>query len=1429
MKKIISPGNKTRSFIALLFCWIAVLLSNSIAAQSTCATPIAIVNKSGVGDLTPLGNVWFSLTGDALIDNISIHPFVPMTPPYNLPILDTIELYSGSCGTLISVAVVTNTTGQMRAVIPNLTLVTGTTYFLRVHTSCTSCSDKIQVVTTYLGPSYCDADCNLNCNGSLENVQQGIPVAYPSQAALTSCWDVVYEPSGGTWTNIPSLYYNGTPDLYSTNCSTTYNNFCVPNNEMGNAASFSGTGYAGVFGFEQYANQQPKEYREYIQQEMCHKMIQGHKYRVSFRAQLSDSSAWATRLGVVLMDTLLIQGANANNVPGVFDSIPPAYVTPSVVTNMTAWQLYSFVYTATSDHTQIAIGNFKNDSAQYRTQLNNHIHREVISPIDIRYYYMAYYYIDSVNVVPLDEIVMNTDTIYNCLGDRDTLNASLVSATPHAVYSWTSIPVDASLLNWQSNWNIAHPNLPDTQVVVHPNVNTTYYVTVTDTFYNCTFRDTFFIKVANTTLDSLKGDVQKCVAMPRYILYHHPANSNVVCNWYTTTGDLVIGNGNDTVRVNWLGSIGLNSWLYVYATDTLAGCTWKDSIYVQSCCVSDTGRIFYNDTASRVFGTNPGIIYFRHFNVNGTLLIDQDMMFIGCNFNMGLNASIIISGGNTVEFQADSIKAGCCQMWDGVIGQSVNDSIIIDKFSYLGDAIRGIVSNNGAVYRVFNNVTFNRNLVSITVNPYAGTHGGTVQEATFTSVTANYCPTSSGKLLAPYAGQWPQYGISAKSVNAITFGNPALAIYVNTFTNLRNGIRTKFTNCNIYNNKFIAVNKATNGKGVWCVGRYPTVTPLNLTQYNVTVGGTSQYQRNSFQDCPFGVFTDTAMSTTVINNRFSQTGYTTSPISLRGEAIHVNNCTGLVRTVTISGDTIANHKIGVSLNQNNRCVTSVTKNLITRTVNGATTCTAIYQVCNGNNAGATTIATNVIKNVQYGVRVANVKLLMINQNLIYLRPTPTSYLGPVRGVFAANSTLLFVIQNQIYKENPTATIPSNWVGGIYIANCASSVVDCNSINNIGYGILFEGSGSTNSTVLNNEMNSTATGIWLKNGAIIGQQGNSVAPADNKWQGAVTNRLYTSGTVPNITLGNFSPFFYRSGNTAYLPAPSIAAVNSNPIPTFSAPSNSPTQLICSYAWPHVLSSAQNVQIALGQINFGANQVAGEWLTRESLYRLMLEDSTVALGDSILTNFKDSADQANIGKLSAAMDVHSNGGLNSQSEITAAYNAAAGITPNDNVEANYKAVETILLGHELNGGEFTVQELNELRDIAQLCPFTDGNAVYLARGLLAPIDSIEYENSCEMNEGNARMAAPATDVDSVFTFNLFPNPSSGSITLDYQLSGNETGKLEIFSIAGSLITSIQLEAGQRVRTVLLPELGAGTYLYKVSVNGEMKLADRLVIIK
>jgi hypothetical protein len=49
------------------------------------------------------------------------------------------------------------------------------------------------------------------------------------------------------------------------------------------------------------------------------------------------------------------------------------------------------------------------------------------------------------------------------------------------------------------------------------------------------------------------------------------------------------------------------------------------------------------------------------------------------------------------------------------------------------------------------------------------------------------------------------------------------------------------------------------------------------------------------------------------------------------------------------------------------------------------------------------------------------------------------------------------------------------------------------------------------------------------------------------------------------------------------------------------------------------------------------------------------------------------------------------------------------------------------------ELTSQQIDDLRDIAQLCPYSEGPGVYMARSLLLSVDTIpqNYYNYCEID--------------------------------------------------------------------------------------------------
>jgi len=96
-------------------------------------------------------------------------------------------------------------------------------------------------------------------------------------------------------------------------------------------------------------------------------------------------------------------------------------------------------------------------------------------------------------------------------------------------------------------------------------------------------------------------------------------------------------------------------------------------------------------------------------------------------------------------------------------------------------------------------------------------------------------------------------------------------------------------------------------------------------------------------------------------------------------------------------------------------------------------------------------------------------------------------------------------------------------------------------------------------------------------------------------------------------------------------------------------------------------------------------------------------------------------------------------------------------------------------------------------------------------------------------NARLANnQENEATSPMGFRMYPNPSSGLVQLDYSIADNETGVFLIFNSTGSLVIS-QILTQESTKLSIQTDLPSGVYFCMVSVNGEMKFAEKLVIVR
>lgn len=1457
--------------------------ANSVYAQTPCESAIFVPNSACTTDTTYMQEMWYSFNSGMGQDMVEISltssEFIPQE-------IQSIELYSGTCESLVLIA-----TGDrnQHQILLQATISGGVSYFVRLlRDSTTQIAYDLCINTsssTIVCPPCPVGNCQLVCNPTMESIVS-IPVgvaqmkscAWRKPCVTSVCGTPDHFNSAITTPNsngIP-LNFQGAQAAHSGNnylgiyCyynqTTNYREYVQTQltSPLVAGVSYQISFWVSLGNYSSYAigsigaslsQTQPIQtatnnvFTQFPPQVTCTAVVTNTQGWTLVTGSFTPSSSgyqWLT-LGCFETDATLFATNNIVNVPssgnpapyypgygsyyfiddvtvrpdsGIavsFNPNPPCYHDSMLFTATST--LSNGIYTWTGFPTPYNCLNAGCDSLAY------YVNAFGLQTIEVSTFLPSLGCFDTATVYPYfltgpPDAQAGPDTAI-CPGSWVTLQGTIPFFTD--TIWWTD-----SGGNFICGGCLAITNNP---------ANNTFYVFHTGfQATGCTKSDTVFVTMLPPPDASILGVSSGCDTAAAYCPATQTAGATYLWQvWnvgYTTQLPYTTSAANCIV-VNWQTASNFSGG-HVVLTVTYGGtCVASDTFEVSACCINpNNGAFLYNATISTLLGPGPHLRNGVNLYINGTLTVDEDLHFATSTLNMGANAKIVVTGGHTLRLEETAVRSGCCDMWDAIEGTNVTDSIIVYRTSYIGDAERGIVSNNGAVYRVYDNVTFNRNLVSITVNPYSGNHGGKVQEALFTSVSMAYCPSNNGVLLAPYANQWPLFGIATDSVNNITFGNSANIALRNTFTNLRHGIRTVNTNSNIYNNSFISVNKAgSSSKAVWARGRYISFGPVNFTQYTVRVGGATigQVQKNTFLNCPNGVYTDTAMNTYVRNNTFTQV-LAQNQLTLTGTAIRVNNCSGPNVIVDIINDSIVNHSYGYYASNNNNCTTRVWGNTIRRTHPGDFGCTGVFMsTTNGFNNGTTSIYLNTMRGVQTGIRLLNFRNASLDNNFIHVRPTLLAIL-PARGIWIDNSLNTSITENLIYKEYPVNPATTNqWVGGIYVSNSNNSKVTCNKIYSLGYGIRISGPSMTTATVFNNTMNNTRTGIWLSNGAIVGAQGSATVPSDNKWTGSVVTRLYTS----NSTFGNLSPFRYRPvppNNNQFLPIPTISAFASSPIQPAPTSVTNPPLTICLYIQPPPTNGGGTMQqIAQGQIAYPSNQSAGQWLGREGVYRMLLDDSTLAGNNQALVVFKDSSDQSNVGIISNTLKLQSRQALNQSNLMVNANAAINSLIPANTVEHHMQTVQSILTGHTLSGDTLTSVELDTLRAIAVLCPYTDGNAVYLARAILLDYDTTFYQNPCEEEEPvSLRLNGNDEPMDSGFTFELFPNPNDGEFSVRSSISETQTGELIILSIAGQPVKTIRLIPGGETQVINIEELPSGTYFYQVKVNGEIKKTDRIIII-
>jgi hypothetical protein len=1004
-----------------------------------------------------------------------------------------------------------------------------------------------------------------------------------------------------------------------------------------------------------------------------------------------------------------------------------------------------------------------------------------------------------------------------------------------------------------SNWSILNSSVVCSScqtATVAPTATTNYVFTVTNSITGCTSKDTVTITVTplTPTIVSPPG-ATTCSGC-----FNFTTASNYTSYFWSTNAVNSSGGNTSTLNACWgapYDTSGLTGNVSVSVVDA-NGCQGSAYIFVPSCCPFKVGQFnsypnLINDSTSRVdnftyptlYNYNTANGYYeatnQQFSINGVYVVDRDTRFIGCEVKLGPNAKIIIRPGKKFEltnFGTTPTKLyACSDMWDGIYVDGLNAAtkVTILNGTVIEDAKNAIVSTNGGNFFLDGGATFNKlnkNNIGVLIKSYSGTHPGVIRKTIFSCDAPGQQGSTNGvtslgpNCRAPISGT-SLAGVYIENCTNVTVGDSALASYRNLFERTKFGVYSFKSNVKVWNNDFKYFSTTSVGKNVPANGVAVYASSAKFYPRGLTVGKPGNYKaKNKFTKCSYGTFAVTWMSLTCEYNRYD---------SCTVQGITAMNTAG--QSVTINADTLTECTgTNIQCTQVAGSNVNITRNLINQLSNfnlsnfGHTGILVSNAVLSYTNLK---IQYNTVKKMKNGIWVSRVKNAKITDNsqINFMAGQPMSQSNPCIGIKLEEVNNSLIRMNGVGFPNAPTLAVHDEIFGVHMTNCVNDTVTKNTFSRMGSAIFLKG--TCNPCILGcntmttcwfgvnfNYLNTYGTGVSI-NDQITWTAANTPYSTGNAWT-ACTNDV--TGRIQPVNSNGIRWYYngYNPNTSTMFPGSLF-----NNATTFSSNGNLCSQiLVPPTQTPEAIRNYTIGGICKNPRNYDTLNSAYQYHDQVYAYRMLLENpSWKSLGtadDSYYVNFYNTHSAGNIGKFAEVEDKIALGA------VTEASATLSTITPSGQYEINRKALLEVYLGSWANDSLnlSSSQELI-LLDMVYQSTLDGGTSVFDARNML----HLEVHDSTRANSAFIAEPSPATN-----TINpIYPNPTTGQLSLDLKLDAGETGTFELYDLSGRLAASWQMLGGQSKYSFDATSLPAGTYIYRVSVNKAVLRSDRLIIIK
>lgn len=717
----------------------------------------------------------------------------------------------------------------------------------------------------------------------------------------------------------------------------------------------------------------------------------------------------------------------------------------------------------------------------------------------------------------------------------------------------------------------------------------------------------------------------------------------------------------------------------------------------------------------------------------------------------------------------------------------------------------------------------------------------------------------------------------------VRIGDNSNSSYTNTFDNMDFGIYGKDVRLDVANNYFKNITGSYKSEDISHGGGFPAAGPEEIgiavfvdhnttNTYTLTVGNgtvvptSNPYPKgNKFEDCNKGVKSNKASTTYVSGNLFTSASTDIPVVTTSGSPpVIINNpntyyfykaqnaawYTGFEGSARFYWNYVRNHNVGAYAAVSTGSVQIAVENNDIASPSSTGYCkNAVQLVQTGGNLIQASVKNNTINNVYNGV-TANSLLsgLLVTTNTFSIETTAKTYNHSAtsrRTGVTLNYCEYANVQGNSISGNgsvPTSTTTAQYLNGVYLTNSKFGKVECNSTTALGRDFVFEG--TSNNTWLVNSMSNSYTGLEIRTNGVIGAQGaltytGTANLSANTWTtitrqtNAVsspsvnqTSKLYLQSGAPTEPTSNFAS---GTGVTPY----SIANGGINVTTGTSYTCNSGAAQRMGYgnggSNKKTTQEADSLDLftTLATNDANAYEVFPdefEHQNKQMVYTLLKQDSIHAVNGSALDSFYVQNQNTIINQFTEVREaIYHN-------DISGAISKNASVLASNPVEQKHQRANELVLKYLSDHTyQFTATEKQDLYSMANEC-LVKGYYVMQSRNVLTAIMgiSVSYPDDCD-EDVMASRKAKSIDNTSQTSFNLFPNPNSGNMQLDYDLGGYSNADVNLYDVAGKLIKSYKLGSSKGNLQLNEQNLHNGIYFYRILVGDKVIKTDKIVIIK